>query len=363
MIYASIQKIKENDANPRLIKDDKFEKLCNSLREFPQMLELRPIIVNLEYIVLGGNMRLKAAKEIGLKEIPVIVANTLTQEQQREFTIKDNLGYGEWDYEILNADWDRMQLEEWGLEIPEFMHAAEAIEEDFKEHSDLDTIKTDIMPGDIIRIGAHRIICGDSLDINIINKVLDGQIPDLIFTDPMYQDDPREIINSLLSAQSEHFLIMATFKQCIDYIVESGLNFRFDLVLNQHTPSSTLNKKVPYYLHKNIVYLTRHDESIFNCDNARGYFSDKGYFPSVIEAPKNTQEAHGLTKNSEAIMKILSGFSCKTVFDPFIGSGTTLLAAHALGRICYGVEINPKYCQVIVDRATAAGLNVVIITT
>jgi hypothetical protein len=115
-----ISEIKLNPNNPRLIKDDKFEKLVKSIKEFPEMLDIRPIVVNSDMVILGGNMRFKACKEAGLKEIPVIVADNLTEEQQREFLIKDNTSGGEWDFEMLANEWDVDQLEDWGLEVPSF---------------------------------------------------------------------------------------------------------------------------------------------------------------------------------------------------------------------------------------------------
>jgi ParB-like chromosome segregation protein Spo0J len=114
-----ISTVKSNPNNPRVIKDDKFDKLVQSIKDFPQMLEIRPIVVNDDMIVLGGNMRLKACKEAGLKEVPIIKASDLTEEQQREFIIKDNVGFGEWDWEQLK-EWDGEELEAWGLDVPEF---------------------------------------------------------------------------------------------------------------------------------------------------------------------------------------------------------------------------------------------------
>jgi ParB-like chromosome segregation protein Spo0J len=115
----SIKKVKSNPNNPRLIKDDKFEKLVNSIKEFPEMLNIRPIVVNKDMIVLGGNMRLKACIEAGLKQVPVIIVD-LTEEQQKEFIIKDNVSGGEWDWSMLANEWDSEQLTEWGLDIPNF---------------------------------------------------------------------------------------------------------------------------------------------------------------------------------------------------------------------------------------------------
>jgi ParB-like chromosome segregation protein Spo0J len=116
-ILTKISDVKLNPNNPRLIKDDKFKKLVQSIKEFPQMLELRPIVVNDDMIVLGGNMRLKACKEAGLKEVPVIKASDLSEEQQRAFIIKDNVGYGEWDWDMLANEWDEEELLEWGLDV------------------------------------------------------------------------------------------------------------------------------------------------------------------------------------------------------------------------------------------------------
>jgi len=119
-VATNITKIKANPSNPRVIKDDKFKKLVNSIKEFPKMLEVRPIVVDKDYVVLGGNMRLRACQEAGLKEVPVIVLDNFTEKEQREFIIKDNVGYGEWDWDVIANEWDVEELEDWGLDIPKF---------------------------------------------------------------------------------------------------------------------------------------------------------------------------------------------------------------------------------------------------
>lgn len=130
-----ISEIKLNPNNPRLIKDDKFAKLVKSVKEFPEMLDIRPIVVNSDMIILGGNMRFRAAKEAGMKELPVIIANNLTEEQQREFLIKDNVSGGEWDWDILANEWEAEQLSEWGLEtfIPSDVNLNDFFEESTEE--------------------------------------------------------------------------------------------------------------------------------------------------------------------------------------------------------------------------------------
>jgi len=114
-----------NAENPRIIKDDKFKKLVKSIKDFPEMLEIRPIVVNNEMTILGGNMRLKAIQEIGIKEIPIIKAENLTEEQQREFLIRDNTNYGSWDWDALANDFDADDLEDWGLELPKVIDEVE----------------------------------------------------------------------------------------------------------------------------------------------------------------------------------------------------------------------------------------------
>ena len=115
-----VNDIKLNPNNPRIIKDDKFKKLVKSIQEFPEMLDIRPIVVNSDMVILGGNMRFKACKEAGLKEIPIIIADKLTEEQQREFLIKDNTSGGEWDWDMLANEWDVDLLDDWGLDVPKF---------------------------------------------------------------------------------------------------------------------------------------------------------------------------------------------------------------------------------------------------
>ena len=130
-----ISKVKGNPSNPRIIKNDKFKKLVKSIQEFPEMLKLRPIVVDEDMIVLGGNMRLKASKEAGLTEVWIDIAEGLTEDQKKEFIVKDNVGFGEWEWDILANEWDSVQLAEWGLDVWQNEDDVEDIEEviDFNE--------------------------------------------------------------------------------------------------------------------------------------------------------------------------------------------------------------------------------------
>jgi ParB-like chromosome segregation protein Spo0J len=136
----AISKIKLNPNNPRLIKDDKFAKLVQSIKDFPEMLEIRPIVVNEDMIILGGNMRFKACKEAGLKEVSIIKVSGLSTEKQREFLIKDNVSGGEWDWQLLN-DWDSLELESWGLDVSKF----DTDYSDKNEEIDIDSLDTEMV--------------------------------------------------------------------------------------------------------------------------------------------------------------------------------------------------------------------------
>lgn len=183
IVITNISEIKANPNNPRIIKDDKFAKLVKSIKEFPEMLQIRPIVVNADMIVLGGNMRLKACKEAGLKEVPVIKATDLTDEQQREFIIKDNSGFGEWDMEVIANEWGDLPLNDWGLDIPDLIQSDEAHDDDYIVP---DNIKVDIVEGDVFEIGGHRLLCGSSTNMDDLKKLFLEKTIDMVLTDPPY---------------------------------------------------------------------------------------------------------------------------------------------------------------------------------
>lgn len=138
-----ITEIKPNPNNPRIIKDDKFKKLVKSIKDFPQMLELRPIVIDENNVVLGGNMRLKACIEAGLTDVPVKQAADLTEEQKKEFIVKDNVGYGEWDWDDLANNWDAEELKDWALDIPFYGHEINEMSElDLNMSEEFDPIGT-----------------------------------------------------------------------------------------------------------------------------------------------------------------------------------------------------------------------------
>jgi DNA modification methylase len=367
-ITVKINEVKSNPNNPRIIKDDKFKKLVASIKELPQMLELRPIVVNEDMVVLGGNMRLKACKEAGLKEIPIIKASELNEEQQRAFIIKDNVGFGEWDWDALANEWDAEQLADWGLDVPNFEGVElDAVEDDFDAPEG--GIETDIVLGDLFEIGEHRLLCGDSTNSDSVAKLMNGEKADMVFTDPPYgisvvqgkkvggdksfgtvgggkivksktyseiigddtTDTAREFYNTCISLGMENFIIW-------------GGNYFTD------------------FLHPSMCWVIWDKENTGNfADVEMAWTSfDKAaklykwqWNGMIRQGDKNVEgktRVHPTQKPVGLFGDIFNDFQFETCFDGFLGSGSTMVAAHQLNRKCYGMELDPKYCQVIIDR-------------
>jgi site-specific DNA-methyltransferase (adenine-specific) len=376
-----ISKVKSNPNNPRLIKDDKFLKLVKSIKEFPQMLDIRPIVVNDDMVVLGGNMRLKACKEAGLKQIPIIKASQLTEDQQREFIIKDNVGFGEWDWQLIANEWDVDQVTEWGLDVPDYKVEPEASEDDYEIP---DEVKTDIVIGDLFEIGEHRLLCGDSTDSDQVAKLMNGEKADMVFTDPPYGmsygggrakgdhvknkktggvlikahgeiigDNLRgdsliqmvkdSILNGkLFSKENGAFYVCFTWRTYSDFekaIIDAGLDIKACIVWNKKSIGLGYSDYRPQH------------EFIFYCKG--DWFGDKNE-SDVWELSRGAtgDYVHPTQKPVELVSRALKNSSNEkdVILELFTGSGSTMVAAHQLKRKCYGMELDPKYCQVIIDR-------------
>ena len=163
-------KLLPNPSNPRSITKHKLDLLVKSLRDFPAMLHLRPLVIQSleEPVVLGGNMRLQALKELGVAEVPVLTAEELTEAQRAEFVIKDNVGFGEWDWEALANEWDPQELADWGLDLPELPDEKLVTQDEIPELPTEPLTK----PGDFWVLGRHRLLCGDSTRAEDIHYLL-----------------------------------------------------------------------------------------------------------------------------------------------------------------------------------------------
>ena len=396
--------LKANPANPRIIKDEAFHKLVNSIKEFPKMMALRPMVVDNDMTVLGGNMRLRALQHLGYKEIPdewVKKASELTEDEKRQFIIKDNIQAGLWDWDALANEWDEVELTEWGLELPPEWGQAEQGEAQEDDYEIPDEIETDIVLGDLFEIGQHRLLCGDSTDSDTVAKLMGGEKADMVLTDPPYNVDyqggnGRKIQNDKQGDKEFNAFLLAFHKALINHTKDGGAWYVW------HIDSEGLSFRkaftdVGLYLTQCLVwvkntmvlgrldYQKKHESCLYGWKpGAAHYFTSDRTNTTVIEdeinprklkkeellkiveemlsdkvpttvlkADKPHRSTEHPTMKPILLLAPLIQNSSKPgwiVVDSFIGSGSTMVAAHQLNRKCYGVEIDPKYCQVIIDR-------------
>jgi site-specific DNA-methyltransferase (adenine-specific) len=379
MKLVKISEVKPNPKNPRIIKDGKFQKLVKSIQEFPDMLNKRPLIVftdvDNKYVVLGGNMRLKACKEIGLKEIPIIIADEWTEEQKNEFLIKDNVGFGEWDWDSLANEWDAEKLDDWGLDLPVDLSVQEELEAEEDDYEMPNEINTDIVIGDLFEIGKHRLLCGDSTDSDQVAKLMNGDKADMVFTDPPYGMAYES--NAWDSKKSE-VKIKRTDTQILN---DENTNVGIDAL-----------NLIPLFLQNNSHFYIWCRWDCFNdfkevCENIgkiksvvvwdkggpglgdlKGSYGDSEWaiFGMIgrrelherqngvwqVNRMKGLQMQHPTQKPLEICERGINNSTKinELILDLFLGSGSTMVASHQLKRKCYGMELDPKYCQVIIDR-------------
>ena len=399
----AISKIKGNENNPRTLKTDKFKKLVNSIKEFPKMLEIRPIIVDEDMMVLGGNMRLKACQKVGLKEVHINkftkkmademnvkakedLRNEKTYEEYcEEFIIKDNVGFGEWDWDVIANQWDEKLLNEWGLDIPKdvFENEINAEADNYELPSE---IETDIVLGDLIEIGEHRLLCGDSTDSDQVAKLMNGKKADIAFTSPpynagknvrgnFYENDTdnktnEEYINFLVDFSNNTILnskysfvniqlLESNKTDLIEYQYKLKNNIKDILIWNKNIAPPHINKGTFATKWEYVIALSENNKS-------RGFPCKwQGKFVNVIETENasgnNYADIHKATFPISFPSWIIEKMDfAKSVLDVFCGTGTTMVASHQLKRKCYGMELDPKYCQLIVDRMIKLDENLIV---
>ena len=365
MERVDIKQVRSNPNNPRFIKGNKFEKLVKSIKEFPQMLDLRPIVVNQDMIVLGGNMRLKACEEAGLKEVPIIFADNLTPEQEKEFIIKDNSSFGEWDWDLLANEWETDQLIDWGMDIPDDWAVDEVLEAEEDDYEAADEIQTDIVLGDLIEIGEHRLLCGDSTDSDQVAKLMNGEKADMVFTDPPYgmflDADYSKMVNKDGVAGKKHNNIIGDHERYepshifrdfdyVDEIVIFGADYFSEFIPNKNDGSWLVwDKRVEPKYDKVIgsSFELAWSKKKRKREILRHEYSSWG---ARMEGATENGKPHPTMKPVALLSDVMNKTSCNHIVDLFLGSGSTMVAAHQLKRKCYGMELDPKYCQVIIDR-------------
>lgn len=365
--------IKPNPNNPRLIKDDKFAKLCERIKANPNTLKYRPIVVDSDNVIQGGNMRYKALKELGYKEVPdewIAKADDLTPEQMREFVVVDNVGYGEWDFDLLGNQYSAQELNDWGVDVPTFEVVPTAEEDDFDVPNG--GIDTDIVLGDLFEIGRHRLLCGDSTQTDTFKALFGEQLADMVVTDPPYNvayegktKDALKIENDDMS-DSDFYQFLYDFYTALGSYTKAGgawyvwhadsegANFRKAMA-----DSGIMVKQCLIWVKNTMVmgrqdYQWKHEPCLYGWKEgaAHQWYSDRKQ-TTVLEFNKPNRNAEHPTMKPVELFAYQIGNSSKKgdiVADGFGGSGTTMVACEQMGRNAYLVEFDPKYCQVIVDR-------------
>ena len=334
------------------------------------MLDLRPIVIDENNMVLGGNMRLKACIEAGLAEVPVMKAN-LSEEKKKEFIIKDNVGYGEWSWETLANDWGTTQIEEWGLDLPLGFDNLEAEEDDYQIP---DEIETNIKQGDVFEIGQHRLVCGDATDREDVTLLMGFEKADMVFTDPPYGVNVKggkgkgntiegDLTQTCIPFSFELAVVVATKPQARIYFCGGAQNISlymklFERYLSQ-MPRMLIWVKNGFVMRPNGYH--NGYELLFYGYKAGGggtkhWYSGRGEKQASdvwkISRDPSSSYVHPTQKPVELPSRAIINHSKSggIIYEPFTGSGSTMVACEQLNRKCYGIELDPKYCQVIINR-------------
>lgn len=379
-------------ANPRSWTKGDVERIAKSLKDTPELFEARPLLVypyGGKYVILGGNLRHAGAQRNHEKDVPCIVFPEDTPtDKLKEIVIKDNGAFGSWDYDALGNEWDDLTLPEWGVPAwdNESQQEAEpqAQEDDFDE--DKDHIEVRCKPGDIWELGEHRLMCGDSIDLEQVKTLMGGAVADMVFTDPPYGvaiGDKNKMLNGVQKAGcrteniandtlpvDELYKVLTKAMQnvrenCADdacyYVAappggdfglmmmmmmmqDAGLRVRHQIVWNKDCATFSLGRLDYDYKHEAIMYTWTKSHHNYR----------KGKFrTSVWDIPKPRKcDLHPTMKPVELVENCLLDGSKEgdVVLDVFGGSGTTLIAAEQLGRRARLMELDPHYCDVIIAR-------------
>lgn len=445
---SDLAKVKANAANPRTITEAKFQKLINSLLTFPKMLDIRPAVIDKDGTILGGNMRYRALTAIAqmteedikarldknhkaakmkkaavaqlqdywaawLKKpvIPTLKADDLSEAEKREFIIKDNGDFGQWDYDILANQWDAADLNDWGVDLGADWDVSESkdrnpddvLEDDFDP--DKDAVPKRVTKGDLWVLGDHRLMCGDSTIEEDVDILVGGEKMDMVFTDPPYgvsytgNKTPEGkrwdmIANDELRGSDLYKFLAAAFRNITKNLKDKGAFYVWFASSNHIEFENALKEnglrvKQDLIWDKGMVldradYHRSHESCLYGCHAKQNcmFFGDrtqKSFLALNREDIKDMTEA----QMKEMLLEMYDGRTCwrirrdlgseyvhptqkpvalaaramknscaygGTVLDLFGGSGSTLIAGEQMGRRCRLMEFDPHYCDVILER-------------
>lgn len=368
--------LKLNPHNPRTIKDKKFKILVEKIKEFPQMLAKRPVVYDStqDYLILGGNRRWDAIQVL-LKTDDIVLQDNYfsdaadwTDEQKREFIVIDNVSDGEWNWDMLGNQYEAPELKAWGLDLPAYFDDNENKEDEPPPLED--NAKSEY--GKVYQLGSHRIICGDATKHEDVDLLMNGQKANMIFTDPPYNvdyegktKDKLKIENDKKGNDDFYAFLLKSMQTLADNVTpggaiyvthadSEGLNFRKAFIeagfllkqcLIWNKNSMVLGRQDYHWKHEPILYGWKEGGP----HKWQGSRSETTVWD--IDRPSRSSE-HPTMKPIALVAKALYNSSEKQdiVLDVFLGSGSTLIACEQTERICYGMELDPRYVDVIRRR-------------
>lgn len=386
IIEVDVAMVHENPENPRKISAAAFKKLVKSLEAFPEMLWKRPPVVitrpDGEYEALGGNKRSNAARKAGLKRIPIIIADDWTEEQRKRFIVLDNDNAGDWDFKMLAGQYSMTYLlEHTSISLPSSMLRTGSELQDGFEPTDLRAVVTDIVPGTLVIIGEHRLVCGDSGNTAMVDLLMNQRTVDLIVTDPPYgvnyvgktkarhavTNDGKETLPAILDGAFRQYFRVAR-PGCPLYVSHpAGSNQEMFWAALQATghvirqqliwvkDAAVMGHSDYHYRHEPILLAYKPGEK-GRMGRGGEHWQGGNSQNTVFEFPRPKRNAdHGTEKPVDLWATFIRNHSTPEdlVADFFVGSGTTMVACHELGRVAYCMDIDPRCCQVVVDRMKA----------
>ena len=362
-----LDQLKNNPNNPRTITKDDFARLLKSIRTFPKMMELRPIIYDENFVVLGGNQRLRALNElkneIEIKESWFKSVSDLTDEEKKEFIVKDNIANGEWDYDALANEWSDLPLEEWGLDMAGWEEEKEVTEDNAPEVSTEPAISK---LGEVYQLGNHRLMCGDSTKIEDVEKLMDGNKADMVFTDPPYGMEYKGEVFGKEGIKNDGLEWQQVLYDAITILpIDNGVvaicfaparlkeffkavdSLDFHRRLTIYKPNRMAKPWRGWIMTSEDIYLFSKGTPIWNSENHK----HDVYTHDYSERPDRSVN-HPTVKPLSIVSDVIDKTSNKDslVLDLFGGSGSTLIACEQLDRVCYMMELDEKYCDVIRKR-------------
>ena len=369
--YRAIAELKELPGNPRTIKKDQFEKLKQSIKDNADYFEARPIILSDrtgELVILAGNQRYKAAKAIGLQQVPTILLPNLTEEREREIIIRDNVENGDWDWDELANAWDAASLTEWGVQMPDW--AAEPDLEIIEDEAPEPPAEPKSKLGEIYQLGEHRLMCGDATNEKQVERLMDGVKTKLLLTDPPYGIDVVKGNKvggdkAFGKVGGENIVKSKTYSAIIGDDTTDTARANYDVAITCSENQIIFGGNYfTDFLPPSRCWIVWDKQNTGNFADAELAWTsfDKGvrlyhYLWNGL-CREGSREVEGKTrvhptqKPVGMLASILKDFSEEndSILDCFGGSGSTLIACEQTGRRCYMMELDPHYADVIIER-------------